>query len=67
MVNIGLVPRVKLNPSFNCALIINKKNYIGAQYRLAFVQSFINRLRNKISRVDLLSSGFGFVVTVNDL
>lgn len=31
------------------------------------MQAFVNRLRNKVSRVDLLSSGYGFVITVSDL
>ena len=58
---------MRLVPCLSSPLINDRKNYISAKYRLAFVQAFINRLKNKISRVDLLSSGFGFVITVNDL
>lgn len=34
---------------------------------MAFLQGFLNRFRNKASRVDILSSGFGFVISVLDL
>lgn len=40
---------------------------IPNQAKLAFLQAFVNRFRNKVSRVDLLSSGSGFVITINDL
>jgi len=35
--------------------------------KIAFLQGFINKFRNKVSRVDLLSNGFGFVINVIDL
>lgn len=65
--NTSLIPRVHLISSFSSPLIIQRKTYISQQYKLAFVQAFINRFRNKVSRVDLLSSGYGFVITVPDL
>lgn len=58
---------MKLNSCFSSPLVVDRKNYISQQYKLSFVQAFINRLRNKVSRVDLLSSGYGFVITVSDL
>lgn len=67
MVNINLVPRVKLNSCYSSPLRQTRKTYISDTYKIAFVQAFINRLRNKVSRVDLLSSGYGFVITVADL
>lgn len=65
--NISNIPRVHLISSFSSPLIVDRKTYISQQYKLAFVQAFINRFRNKVSRVDLLSSGYGFVITVPDL
>ena len=53
--------------SYSSPLILDRKTFIGQQYKLAFAQAFINRFRNKVSRVDLLSSGYGFVITVPDL
>ena len=47
--------------------MVDRKSYISQQYKLSFLQAFINRFRNKVSRVDLLSSGYGFVITVPDL
>lgn len=35
--------------------------------KLSFIQGFLNRLRNKASKVDLLSSGVGFVISAGDL
>jgi hypothetical protein len=64
----ALLPRVKLNPCYSSPLIGDSKSAsIPSIAKVAFLYSFINRLRNKVSRVDLLSSGFGFVVAVNDL
>lgn len=63
----SLIPRVHLISSYSSPLIIDRKSYISQQYKLAFLQAFINRFRNKVSRVDLLSSGYGFVITVPDL
>ena len=67
VVNINLVPRVKLNNCYSSPLRQQKNTYISNSHKIAFIQSFINRLRNKVSRVDLLSSGYGFVITVADL
>jgi hypothetical protein len=58
---------VHLISSYSSPLIIERKSYISQQYKLSFLQAFINRFRNKVSRVDLLSSGYGFVITVPDL
>ena len=67
IINTSLIPRVHLISSYSSPLITERKTYISQQYKLAFVQAFINRFRNKVSRVDLLSSGYGFVITVPDL
>jgi hypothetical protein len=58
---------VHLISSYSSPLITERKTYISQQYKLSFLQAFINRFRNKVSRVDLLSSGYGFVITVPDL
>jgi len=63
-----MLPRVKLNPCYSSPLFLdNKTRLIPHTAKIAFLQGFINRLRNKVSRVDLLSSGFGFVISVTDL
>jgi hypothetical protein len=67
IMNISLIPRVHLISSYSSPLITERKTYISQQYKLSFLQAFINRFRNKVSRVDLLSSGYGFVITVPDL
>lgn len=54
--------QVKVNPCFNNILFIDSKDSeIPNMAKVSFVQGFLNRLRNKVSRVDLISSGFGFV------
>lgn len=40
---------------------------IQSEVKVSFLQAFVNRLRNKVSKVDLLSSGTGFLITTNDL
>jgi hypothetical protein len=40
---------------------------LPGQVKLSFIQGFLNRLRNKASKVDLLSSGIGFVISAADL
>ena len=65
--NPSLIPRVHLISSYSSPLMIDRKTYSSQQYKLSFLQAFINRFRNKVSRVDLLSSGYGFVITVPDL
>ena len=67
IINTSLIPRVHLIAGYSSPLVIERKTYVSQQYKLAFVQAFINRFRNKVSRVDLLSSGYGFVITVPDL
>lgn len=67
IINTSLIPRVHLISSYSSPLITDRKTYISQQYKLSFLQAFINRFRNKVSRVDLLSSGYGFVITVPDL
>lgn len=67
IINSSLIPRVHLIAGYSSPLIVERKTYVSQQYKLAFVQAFINRFRNKVSRVDLLSSGYGFVITVPDL
>lgn len=67
IINTSLIPRVHLIASYSSPLVLERKTYISQQYKLAFAQAFINRFRNKVSRVDLLSSGYGFVITVPDL
>ena len=67
IVNASLIPRVHLISSYSSPLMVDRKTYISQQYKLSFLQAFINRFRNKVSRVDLLSSGYGFVITVPDL
>ena len=67
IINASLIPRVHLISSYSSPLIMERKTYISQQYKLSFLQAFINRFRNKVSRVDLLSSGYGFVITVPDL
>jgi hypothetical protein len=67
IVNASLIPRVHLISSYSSPLVVDRKSYISQQYKLSFLQAFINRFRNKVSRVDLLSSGYGFVITVPDL
>ena len=67
IMNQSLIPRVHLIAGYSSPLLVERKTYISQQYKLAFVQAFINRFRNKVSRVDLLSSGYGFVITVPDL
>ncbi|KAL4500564.1 hypothetical protein ABPG72_002988 [Tetrahymena utriculariae] len=60
--------KVQANPCFSSPLYVDQKQIIiPIVTKVSYVQSFINRLRNKVSRVDLLSSGFGFVISVNDL
>lgn len=57
-----------MNPSFTSPLFLDSKtSYIPTVAKLAFLHGFINRLRNKVSRVDLLSSGCGFVISAADL
>jgi hypothetical protein len=65
--NLSLIPRVHLISAYSSPLITERKTYVSQQFKLAFVQAFINRFRNKVSRVDLLSAGYGFVITVPDL
>lgn len=65
--NSSLLPRVHIISAFSSPIILDRRSYISQQYKIAFVQAFINRFRNKVSRVDLLSSGYGFVITVPDL
>lgn len=67
IMNPSLIPRVHLISSYSSPLMLDRKTYISQQYKLSFLQAFINRFRNKVSRVDLLSSGYGFVITVPDL
>lgn len=67
IINASLIPRVHLISSYSSPLMVDRKSYISQQYKLSFLQAFINRFRNKVSRVDLLSSGYGFIITVPDL
>ncbi|KRX03787.1 Thioredoxin-like fold [Pseudocohnilembus persalinus] len=62
-----LPTNIKLNPCFSSPLYTDQKDQLCQIAKVSFLQGFVNRIRNKSSRVDLLSSGFGFVIAVSDL
>lgn len=63
-----MLPRSKLNPFFSSPLYLDTRNpQLPVVAKIAFIQGFINKLRNKVQRVDLLSNGFGFVINAVDL
>lgn len=62
------MPRVKFHSCFSSPLLVDKENkQIPSSLKLAFIQSFLNRLKNKVSKVDLISSGVGYLITAVDL
>ena len=56
------MPRVKFIQTFQ-----STQTNIPASLKVSFIQSFLNRLKNKASLVELLSSGLGYVISSLDL
>ena len=61
-----LVPKIKLNPFLSSPLCLTNY-FIPHTTKIAFVQSFLNRLRNKVMQVELIDNEFGFLVKARDL
>ena len=64
--DINAILKVNLNPCFTSPSDIQSYQ-INQQVKAAFIQAFINRLKNKLAKVQLLSSEMGYVLTVADL
>lgn len=61
-----IVPKVKINTFLSSPLNVDKY-FLPHTSKLAYVQAFLNRLRNKVLQVELIDEEFGFLIKTKDL
>jgi hypothetical protein len=61
-----LVPKIIINPYLESPLILDNY-FFAASLKLSYVDSFLNRLKNRAIMVELAEGGFGFLLKINEL
>lgn len=61
-----LVPKIIINPFLESPLIIDNY-FFAASLKLSYVDSFLNKLKNRAIMVELAEGGFGFLLKINEL
>jgi hypothetical protein len=61
-----LVPKIVINPYLESPLVLDNY-FFAASLKLSYVDSFLNRLKNRAILVELTEGGFGYLLKVNEL
>ena len=61
-----LVPKIVINPYLESPLLLDNY-FFAASLKLSYVDSFLNKLKNRAILVELAEGGFGFLLKITEL
>lgn len=61
-----LVPKIVINPYLESPLLL-ENYFFAASLKLSYVDSFLNKLKNRAILVELAEGGFGFLLKITEL
>lgn len=65
-INKVLVPKIIINPFLESPLILDNY-FFAASLKLSYIDSFLNRLKNRAIMVELAEGGFGFLLKIPEI
>ena len=58
------MPKIIINPYLESPLVL-ENYFFAASLKLSYIDSFLNRLKNRAILVELTEGGFGYLLKIN--